>query len=188
MDEAREVVMEVLEFLPEPNRPQSGDEGHAEGLRELVRPFAQQGLARMMRAWPEMQQLDLDDLLVQKGLDRMIRIWGYDGCARIAREFVRLGEPLPPPLDRFVMGVLDGTITRKQRGPRPKEHRDNVIVVAVEEAMGFGLKPYRNEATDTPSACDLVAECLAAHGHDLSYKAVQKIYAAWNSLHRKCAE
>lgn len=188
MHEAREVVMEVLELLPEPVGPRSGDEGHAEALRELVRPFAQKGLARMMRAWPEMQHADLENIVAQRGLERMVQVWGYDRCAQFAREFVRLGEPQPAPLDRFVMGVLDGTIRRNQRGPRPKEYRDKVIVVAVEEAMSCGLKPYRNEATDNHSACDLVAECLVANGHGLSYKAVAKIYAAWNALDRKHAE
>lgn len=187
MDEAREVVREVLALLPEPYRREPGEDRHTEELGKLVRRYEQRP-AQFMRAWPEMRHLDLDDLFAEKGVSRAMQAWGYDGCASLAREFVRLGAPLPAPLDRFVMDVLSGKIKRKQRGPRSKEHRDKVIVVAVEEAMRFGLKPYRNEATDNPSACDLVSECLAANGHDISYKAVAKIYAAWNSLDRKHAE
>lgn len=116
---------------------------------------------------------------------------GYDYCASLAREFIWLGRPLPAQLDAFVIGVLDGTIKRVERGPRAfqNDFRDAAVLSAVYAALtvkGLTATATRNDATDPISACDVVSDCLQMFGVELSYNAVAKIWAEWrHSLKRQ---
>ena len=59
--------------------------------------------------------------------------------------------------------------------------RNAVIFSALVFAVSAGLSPTQNEATPgATSACGLVADCLADLGHDLGYKAVEKIWTSWS--------
>jgi hypothetical protein len=102
---------------------------------------------------------------------------GFDYCAYLAIDLIRDGQPLPPPIDRFAIDVLSGNATRMERGPRGyKDHsRNAAIEYALAVATGDGLNLYRNDASSTISACDMVAECLQEFGIYIDYKTVAKV-------------
>lgn len=111
---------------------------------------------------------------------------GYDYCASLAREFVAAGQAIPAPLDQFVLGVLEGRVSRVERGPRKHllDHRDAAILSAIYAALSTrdaGITATRNEATTSQSACDIVSECLGRFGIDLSYRAVADIWETWQA-------
>lgn len=118
--------------------------------------------------------------------DNWISAVGYDYCASLAREFVAAGQPLPHPLDQFMLDVLDGRISRAERGPRKHllDHRDAAILSAIYAALhtrGDPISATRNEASNPNSACDLVRECLERFGIFLSYRAVADVWETWRA-------
>lgn len=88
----------------------------------------------------------------------------FDVLSECAARFEDDATLKPPPLAAWAAGVHRGTNRRPRRhGPDPARRylRNMWIVHAVIFAADFaGLKPTRNEATESASACDLVAEIL----------------------------
>jgi hypothetical protein len=88
------------------------------------------------------------------------------------------GQPVPEILRLYLFELLLlKPPTRKRKRGRHHENylRDDLIRLAVRTAMGHGLDRTRNEATEAPSACSVVAEELAANGVDMSENNVARI-------------
>ena len=73
---------------------------------------------------------------------------------------------LPDPLRQYLIDLLVTAGGPHKRGRRAHEHhvRNSVIALAVKAVMGHGFDHRRNQATDGPSACSIVAEALADVG------------------------
>jgi hypothetical protein len=81
--------------------------------------------------------------------------------------FIKEGEPVPEILRNYLLELLllQNPGRKRKRGRHHENYlRDSLIKLAVKAAMGYGLHPTRNEATDAPSACSVVAEVLAENG------------------------
>lgn len=107
----------------------------------------------------------------------------YDACLEIIMT-VTLSEfgGLPHFLWGFLYDVLHGRRRRPSRpgkAPWANSWRDGRIALGVAIAIWEDptLKPTRNVATDTTSACDIVAEALVAAGvKGIGYKRVVEIF------------
>jgi hypothetical protein len=92
--------------------------------------------------------------------------------------YVGQGQPvleiLRPYL--FELLLLKPPIRKRKRGRHHENYlRDDLIRLAVRTAMDHGLDRTRNEATEGPSACSIVAEELAANGVDMGERNVADI-------------
>ena len=89
--------------------------------------------------------------------------------------------PMPDVLSEWAHDVADGTQVcpraKPGRSPYTNKVRDDLIVGTVQALVDCGLRATRNEASEPTSACDAVSGALVAHGVDLSYEAVAKV---WN--------
>ena len=56
-----------------------------------------------------------------------------------------------------------------------------MITKTVQILVGCGLSATRNEVSYPESACDAVSEALNAHGVELSFDAVAKIWRSYRS-------
>jgi hypothetical protein len=85
--------------------------------------------------------------------------------------YVGQGQPVPEIWRPYLFA------TRKRKRGRHHENylRDGLIRLAVRTAEGYGLGRTRNEATEAPSACSIVAEELAANGVDMGERSVADI-------------
>ena len=107
----------------------------------------------------------------------------------IAARFVESGCAMPNHLRRYVAGALElrsRVAPPRQRGPDPyaKHARDGDIAEVVGKIVELGFRPTRNRATETESACSIVAKALAMMGLHLSVPAIEKI---WNTSRKGSA-
>ena len=98
-------------------------------------------------------------------------------------------KPIPRELVEWSLSVAAGNLTSPSvgpgRSPYTNQVRDALIAQTVHTLVDCGLKATRNEASAPESACDAVSEALNAHGVELSYAGVAKI---WQSSRRQnCA-
>ncbi|MYD36269.1 MAG: hypothetical protein F4X20_04490 [Dehalococcoidia bacterium] len=95
-------------------------------------------------------------------------------------------EPVPDELVQWSLSVAAGRVTSPSTGPGrsryKNQHRDELIAQTVQTLVDCGLKATRNEASAPESACDAVSTALNAHGVELSYAGVAKI---WQSSRRQ---
>lgn len=95
-------------------------------------------------------------------------------------------EPVPAELVQWGLSVAAGRVTSPGTGPgrsRYKNlHRDELIAQTVQTLVDCGLNATRNEASAPESACDAVSKALDAHGVELTYAGVAKI---WQSSRRQ---
>jgi hypothetical protein len=92
--------------------------------------------------------------------------------------FVREGEPVPEILRAYLseLLLLENPDRKGKRGRHHENYlRDSLIKLAVKAAMDCGLDPTRNEATDAPSACSVVAEVLAENDAGMGEANVARI-------------
>jgi hypothetical protein len=92
--------------------------------------------------------------------------------------YVQANEPIPEILRPYLFEVLllHRSSRKKKRGRHhDNDLRDDVIRLAVRTAMEYGLDRTRNEATEAPSACSIVADELAANGVDMNESNVYRI-------------
>ena len=91
--------------------------------------------------------------------------------------FVRNDEPLPEQLRAYLIELLLLHPGRKKKRGRHHDNylRDSLINLAVKAAMDCGLSRTRNDATDGPSACSVVAEVLAENGVHMDESNVERI-------------
>ena len=91
--------------------------------------------------------------------------------------FVRNDEPLTEQLREYLIELLLLRPGRKQKRGRHHDNylRDDRIKFAVKAAMDCGLGHTRNDATDGPSACSVVAEVLAENGVHMDESNVERI-------------
>jgi len=106
----------------------------------------------------------------------------HDTCTKLAESYLRRGLVLPGPLAEFVIEALNGERRRPTARGRSSETnyaRDAAIAEAVAIALNAdrSLRATRNEASEPGSACDLVAEKVAAYGIPLGYDRVRRIWA-----------
>ena len=89
--------------------------------------------------------------------------------------------PIPPELLIWALDVGEGTLTMPRSGrgrsTYTNQMRDESIVSAVGILIECGLTASRNEASARESACDAVSLALKAHGVDLAYDGVVKVWA-----------
>jgi hypothetical protein len=103
--------------------------------------------------------------------------------ACLAATLIERGESLPPPLRLLVASRLR-EYCHPMRWPLaelddcpPMEMRDFAIAAAVFEVCHkTGLLATRNVATETPSACSIVAEVLREFGFDRGENLVEKVW------------
>jgi hypothetical protein len=112
------------------------------------------------------------------------------GAACLAATLIERGEPVPPRLRPFIAALLRRvfhpaweTLAVLKDDNAPKAVRDLAVWVAViEVCQKTELLPTRNVATDTPSACSIVAEVLRELGIDKGEALVEKI---WRKLNKR---
>jgi hypothetical protein len=88
------------------------------------------------------------------------------------------GQPVPEILRPYLFELLLlKPPTRKRKRGRHHENylRDDLIRLAVKTTEGYGFDRTRNEATEAPSACSIVADELAANGVDMNESNVYRI-------------
>ena len=95
-------------------------------------------------------------------------------------------EPVPDELVQWSLSVAAGRVTSPGIGPGRSRYknqlRDELIAQTVQTLVDCGLNATRNEASAPESACDAVSKALNAHGIELSYAGVAKI---WQSSRRQ---
>ena len=95
-------------------------------------------------------------------------------------------KPIPNELVKWSLLVAAGNMTSPNvgpgRSPYTNQVRDALIAQTVQALVDCGLNATRNEASAPESACDAVSEALNAHGVELSYAGVAKI---WQSSRRQ---
>ena len=95
-------------------------------------------------------------------------------------------EPIPLELVEWSLSVVAGSIrspnAKPGRSPYKNQVRDELIAKTVQTLVDCGLKATRNEASAPESTCDAVSKALNAHGIELSYASVAKI---WQSERRQ---
>lgn len=102
----------------------------------------------------------------------------FEALLVMAEKFMAGPHVAPPELVEFVRDVRRGRRRRpKQKGRdrRANQVRNDIIREAIRLAVGEGLPPTRNDASEPISACDVVAEVLREHNVWLSYEAVAKL-------------
>ena len=99
---------------------------------------------------------------------------------------LRTQEPIPSELVEWSLSVAAGNVTSPSGGPGRSPYtnqvRDALIAQTVHTLVECGLNATRNEASAPESACDAVSKALNAHGAELSYASVAKI---WQSNRRQ---
>lgn len=107
----------------------------------------------------------------------LVALAGHTRLCEWTAEFIRQGEAVPAPLDKFAVEVITGQRSRTKRGPaRAHNWRDIAITLGMWTATNAGLVATRNDATERLSAADLVADVLSSYGYPTTYATVKK---AW---------
>jgi hypothetical protein len=101
----------------------------------------------------------------------------------VASRFVESGCAFPTQLRAYIAGTLysqSRKAPRRGRGRDPYANyiRDDDVTRVVRKVVELGFRPTRNRATETESACSIVAQALAKLGIHLSVPAVEKIWSA----------
>lgn len=115
----------------------------------------------------------------------------FDACVSICATNILTGNQLPSPFRLFAANVLEGKV--KRPSPRHRERQKNWLaksfiyetVLAVVEK--FELKKTRNDASESTSACDVVAGALSTCGVRTNYSEVKDImtHPRYNQLRRE---
>ena len=114
--------------------------------------------------------------------------FAWEASRRLAARMIEQGDPLPPELRGFAVGVLLGTITKPKRSR--SDHvvvRDAAIRTAahVLEFQHNFIPLTRNEASASDSICDAIGEALNKRGEGIGYAAVVKIVMSGYPRRRK---
>jgi hypothetical protein len=107
----------------------------------------------------------------------------FDVTCSIAALYIKPGTAISEDVCEFVVGVLEGRITRPQvpKGPSAFSNfgKNQCIVEAIRIGVSHGLSATRNDASDPVSSCDFVALALEQMGHKpSSFAGVKRI---WNA-------
>ena len=98
------------------------------------------------------------------------------------------GKPIPSELNEWALPVAAGIMEcprgKPGRSPYTNVVRNELITKTVQTLVGCGLSATRNEISDPESACDAVSEALNAHGVELSFESVAKIWGSYRSPQR----
>ena len=105
----------------------------------------------------------------------------YKALQSAVKSLRRNGEPLPAELLEWSLDVAEGKRELPSvgpgRNPYSNQVRDELIVRTVQALVDCGLNATRNQATEpAESACDAVSEALKAHGVELGYDSVARIW------------
>ena len=96
------------------------------------------------------------------------------------RHLQEVQDPIPEELSEWAVSVVGGTLVdpKPQAGRSPYTNvvRNELIANTVEKLVDCGLTATRNEASPPKSACDAVSYALKAHGENLSYSGVVKVW------------
>jgi hypothetical protein len=99
-------------------------------------------------------------------------------------EFTNRGEPLPAFLSTYNAHMVTGRVPPSPRGQKKSTNivADIAIMVLIMELVErFGLKVRRNEASEHPSACSIVATALSEAGLDRgTEEAIRKIWRRYS--------
>ncbi len=118
----------------------------------------------------------------ERGEALVVRARGGDPAAHRALLALSDGwlgkHPLPPALSAYVSDQYHGRGPKLRRGSEPNEDRARHIVAAVQRLVDQcgSLTATRNEASDQPSACMIVAEILVELGESIRPRAVEDIW------------
>ena len=92
-------------------------------------------------------------------------------------------KPIPSELNEWALDVASGKVkcpsVRPGRSPYTNVVRDELISRTVQSLVDCGLSATRNEVSAPESACDAVSIALNAHGVELSFAAVAKIWRSY---------
>jgi hypothetical protein len=93
-------------------------------------------------------------------------------------EFMRHGDSDLVLMPRAVLNILLEHIKRLQAPKRKDNKRRDLFIAWLVARLikKHGLSPYRNRATQRPSACSTVADALSEHGMPLGPEAVEVIW------------
>lgn len=103
-------------------------------------------------------------------------------CGLLMTRLIQLDFPIPFELGQLCGSILSGEVKRKHRVGRPKPVlRDEAIFLTVRLLLKCfpNLRATRNDATESESACSIIAQALPAIGVALSEKSVNGIYSRW---------
>lgn len=107
----------------------------------------------------------------------------HDALQLIFETQLARGEAVPPELGRWALSAK-----RPRKGAHTNKPRDRAIVNAVRWLVAQGIAPTRNDETlHDESACDIVAEAIAAVDRSMSYPAVRKVWDKANSWEKLTA-
>jgi len=103
----------------------------------------------------------------------------HEAVCNGADSMIMNNEPMPDRLRAYIIGLA------REGKPRPSKPGKNAfdnfgrnicIVVAIKRLVEMGLSATRNEASESPSACSIVAEVYARFGVHMSERAVEKVW------------
>lgn len=114
----------------------------------------------------------------------------HNVLGRIAARFIESGCVMPMRLRAYIAETLflqfkKAPQPRRGQDPYANHLRDIDIARAVREVVKLGFNPTRNRATETESACSIVAQALANLGIHRSVPAIEKI---WNASRKRSLE
>lgn len=120
-----------------------------------------------------------DPVRFMEGVQRLIRAApkhrpAWDACSFLVEMLTAEGSPIPVPLAAFIACAHRGE-ARRPPAPKRKPSRDYIISMAVRIAVDGPLHIYRNSASPTLCACDLVSDCLVEIGDPLTYDGVARV-------------
>lgn len=96
----------------------------------------------------------------------------HDACRLIFETQLARCEAVPPELGRWVLSAK-----RPRKGAHKNKPRDRAIVNAVRWLAAQGIAPTRNDqSSHGESACDIVAEAMAAADRFISYDSVKQVW------------
>lgn len=104
----------------------------------------------------------------------------WDVAVLAVQHYSRIGIPLPQALADLVIDAMRGEAKRPTKRGRPaNDDRDRVIMLAIDSVIESfpEISATRNEATETISACEIVADVLNDNGLILDSRSVEKIWS-----------
>lgn len=98
------------------------------------------------------------------------------------KEYRKIIKPIPDPVSTLMAKYFRGEVKKPSRpagkhDPAKRPFFDGAIVFMVHAASESGLKPTRNEATETTCAVDVVTDVL--HKHEIDDRKAETITAVW---------
>ena len=154
------------------------------GLKVAVENDDLWSVASMTAAFLDLKDADQQqlDVFTETGVDlaREGDRVAIDCCAHLLWLYSKHGLQIPLPLAELAADVMVGKLEVQKNKGRPKPQKRDIMIqetIIILLQCFPRLKPTRNEASDTQSACSIVTAVLADFGIRLSEKSVEAVFS-----------